>query len=154
MQLIGFLSCALGVLVAYALGIANPYQLYRKYFFAGGITVWLAPGIAYLVASSLLRKGNSTGVITGLVAAGFQTICALATLVAQFILRPISVVPVLLSAIWLAAMCELLLDLRRCFVEMRFQSQERQRGFVPLPVKPPNDDNLQARDANEGSAQG
>lgn len=136
LRLVGVLNVAVGTLFILTLGIANSYTLYRKWFFGGGVVGLLIPGILFLVILPALRRASINALIVALAAAGFQSLVAIAAFVSNFILRPISPIPVLLTGLWMCAMLDLVFILRKCFVQFRFSAMEGRRGLEPLAIEP------------------
>jgi hypothetical protein len=140
-RLLGIVSTLFGLVMVLVFGYFNRYQRFRPHFIALGLVVWFVPGVLYLAASHLMRGRRRGGVVTAMATAAGQGVFAAALFVGTLTVQPVSPVPVVLTALWVAALVQLLGHLRRSFESVRLDTQHV-RGFealgapAPKPVLP------------------
>jgi hypothetical protein len=89
--------------------------------------------VLYLTAAAYLARRRHNAALGAIGLASVQAVCAAAAFVANFMLTPISPIPVVLTALWLAALVQLIVHLRRAAAEIGADA-ELHRGFEPLPL--------------------
>jgi hypothetical protein len=138
-RLLGVASTAFGLVMVFAFGYFNRFQHFRKYFILTGMLVWFVPGVLFLTASWFMRRRSRAGVLTAVATAGVQGLFAVAIFAGSLTLEPVSPVPVILSALWAAALGQLLVDQCKSLESVRLDAAHV-RGFeavgAPRPVLP------------------
>ena len=132
-RLLGIATILVGLVVVVAFGYLNRYQRYQAWFIGAGLVVWFVPGVLYLTAAGYLARRRRNAALAAIALASVQALCAAAAFVANFMLTPISPIPVGLTALWLAALVQLIVHLRRAAAEIGADA-ELHRGFEPLPL--------------------
>jgi hypothetical protein len=112
-RLLGAASVLCGLVVILAFGYFNRYTLYRKHFIAGGMIVWFVPGVLLATCSHFLARRRKGAAVAAMVVAFSQGVCAAALLYFSVTLTPVSPIPVILAALWVAAIVQLLHHLWR-----------------------------------------
>jgi hypothetical protein len=130
-RLLGAASALCGLLVIVAFGYLNRYTLYRKHFIAGGMVVWFVPGVLLTTCSYFLAQRRKIAAVAAMGVAFAQGVCAATLLYFSVTLQPVSPVPVILAALWVAAIVQLLHHLWRSLAVIRVDSKWR-KGFDPL----------------------
>jgi hypothetical protein len=131
--LLGALSAFFGILLAVLFGLFNRLPQFRLSFEIFGIAVFLVPGILLFWSRNLSRRPSRAGLALAVITCLYQFALACVLLACQMALRPISIVPVLGNAIWLAALTLLALDLLRASPALRAAELTRRPGFPVLP---------------------
>ena len=131
-RILGVFGIVIGVIFIAVLGFFNRVERFRPLYIAFGLAVLVLPGVLYLACIPHLRRHRLAALIVTLVIAAIQTLCAAAALIASCTLSPVSAIPIVLSALWLAAMIQLLFHLSRGFIAMRLDALAEQRGFEPV----------------------
>lgn len=138
-RLLGATSMLCGLVVILAFGYFNRYTLYRRHFIAGGMAVWFVPGVLLTTCSYFLAHRRKGAAVAAIVVAFGQGVCAAALLYFSVTLSPVSPIPVILAALWVAAIVQLLHHLWRSLAAIRVDA-EHVRGFEltdsPRPVLP------------------
>jgi hypothetical protein len=111
---LGIISVAFGLVILVGYGYFNRLTQFRLAFQLMGTIVWVLPGTALIIAGVFLRQ-RRWGIIVGLISVLIQALMAAALFAANFVLTPISVVPVVMSGIWLLALASKVPDFRRAF---------------------------------------
>jgi hypothetical protein len=132
-RLLGLATALFGLVVVVAFGYFNRYQRYQAWFIGIGLLVWFVPGVLYLTCAGYLARRRRGAAVAGIALASVQAVCAAAAFLANFMLTPISPIPVVLTALWLAALVQLIVQLRRVAEDLGADAQYH-RGFEPLPV--------------------
>ena len=135
-KILGVVSVAFGVVVLLAFGYLNPLVRFRVYFKVMAVGVWVVPGAAFLVAWIFLKARRRWAVTLGLATAVVQAVMAAGLLTTQFFLTPVSLVPVALTAVWLAALVQLALHLYQSYAALRLVESEERPGFQPVLSAP------------------
>ena len=132
-RLLGAVSAAYGVFFVFAYGYLNRYQRYQLFFIVFGMVLWVIPGVLLLVNAAQLDQRRRSGAVAAMIVAFLQGLCALALFVANFYFTPISPIPVVLSALWVAAIVQLLVHLFRSFRLLESDAEGR-HGFQVQPI--------------------
>jgi hypothetical protein len=138
-RLLGIASAGYGIFFVFAYGYLNRYQRYQMFFILFGMLLWVLPGVLLLVNAHQLEQRRRRAAIVCIVAATLQGIAALALFVAQFYFTPVSPIPLVLSALWVAAIVQLVVHLYRSLPLLQIDT-ERRRGFMIETVQPAQDD--------------
>jgi hypothetical protein len=152
-RLLGVASTAFGLVMVFAFGYFNRLPHFRKYFIGLGMLVWFIPGVLFLTAWWFMRRRSRASVLAAMATAGVQALFAGAILVASLTVQPVSLVPVLVSALWAAALGQLIVHLWKSLESVRLDTGHV-RGFdavagpanapAPRPVLPVEVDALTA----------
>jgi len=134
-RLLGLSSVGYGIFFVFAYGYLNRYERYRPHFILMGMLLWVIPGVFFLVASSRLEQRSRSAAVLAIVFASLQGLAALAIFCAQFLLTPISPIPLVLSALWVLAIVQLILHLRRSLPLLQIDAEHR-HGFEITIEKP------------------
>ena len=110
-RLLGIISAAFGLAFTMAFGYFNKYQTYRVHFIAMGLIVWFIPGVLFFTCAAMMSQRRRRGAVGGIAIASVQEVFALAFLVGSCVLPPVSPIPILLSALWAAALVQLIVHL-------------------------------------------
>jgi hypothetical protein len=144
--LLGAVSMLCGLIVVLAFGYFNPYRLYRHYFIVGGMGVWFVPGVLLVVSSVFLARRSLVAAGVATVTAFGQGVCAAVLFYASVTLEPVSAIPVVLSALWVAAIVQLIHHLWRSFASIRMDVARRPgfdmgtpRAVLPVEADPAGD---------------
>ena len=135
-RLRGIVSTLFGLVMVLVFGYFNRLQRFRPYFIGLGLVVWFVPGVLYLAASHFMRRRSRAGVVTAMATAAGQGVFAAALLVGTLTVQPVSPIPVVLTAFWVAALVQLIGHLRRSFESVRLDT-EHVRGFEALGADAP-----------------
>ena len=133
---LGIVSAAFGLVMMLAFGYLNRYPRFRPYFIGMGLIVWFVPGVLYLTAWHFMRRRSRAAVVSAMVTAGVQAVFAGTMFVGSLTLQPVSPVPVVLTALWVAALGQLIVHLRRSLESVRLDT-EHVRGFEAFGSDPP-----------------
>jgi hypothetical protein len=117
--LLGGLSAAFGLAFVITNGYLNPYTLYRRHFIAMGLAVWFLPGLAFVGCALLIRRGSRGAALAAIATAGVQGLMALGLLVASVMFPPVSALPIVLGVLWVAALVQIIIYLRRSLSVIR-----------------------------------
>ena len=157
---LGFVCTLFGLVMMVAFGYLNRYLRFRPHFIALGMVVWFVPGVLFLTASHFMRRRSRAAVVSAMVTAGAQIVFAAAMFVGSLTGQPVSPVPVVLTALWVAALGQLVLHLRRSLESVRVDT-EHVRGFeavdvstAPRPVLPVDSPNAADTPTAKGPAAG
>jgi hypothetical protein len=137
-HILGIVSALFGLVMIVAFGYLNRYQKFGPYFITLGLVVWFAPGVVFVASAYLLKRRARAGAIAAMVMAMLQTLCAAAILVAVCTLPPVSPIPIIMTALWIAALGQLMLHLQRSLRAIRADTTATP-GFAldaPQPVIP------------------
>lgn len=128
-RLLGFASAGYGVFFVFAYGWFNRYERYQLFFIAFGMILFVLPGVAFIVQAQQMEQQRRRGAAVGaMVVAVLQGICAAGLFVANFFFTPISVIPVVLSFVWVIAIGQMVFHLRRSLPLMEIDAEKR-HGF-------------------------
>lgn len=127
-RLLGLASVGYGIFFVFAYGYFNRYERYRPHFMLMGMALWVVPGVFFLVNSYRLEQRSRAAALWSIAFAVFQGLCALALFAAQFALTPISPIPLGLSLLWVIAMAQLILHLKRSVPLLSIDAEKR-HGF-------------------------
>ena len=117
-----------GIFFVFAYGYFNRYERYGPYFMGMGMLLWVLPGVVFLVNSKQLELRQRRAAVYALIVAVLQGMAAAALFFANFFFTPISPIPVVMSALWVAAMVQLVVHLRRSLPLLEIDA-ERRHGF-------------------------
>jgi hypothetical protein len=95
--------------------------------------LWVIPGGLLLVNAYQLEQRHRRAAIAAMVIAGIQGICASAVFVAQFFLPPMSPVPLVLNALWIAGNAQLVIHLLQSLRLLELDVEKR-HGFEVMPL--------------------
>jgi hypothetical protein len=132
-KLLGLVSAGYGIFFCFAYGYLNRYQTYAAYFIAMGMIVWVLPGVTFLVQAKQLEDRKRSAAIIAMLAAIFQGVCAAGLFVANFFFTPISVIPVVLSLLWVIAIVQMIAHLYRSLPLLEIDAQRRHGFDVSTP---------------------
>ena len=127
-RLLGIVSCAFGLVLTVAFGYFNRMQLYRPHFIALGMIVWFIPGVLFFTSAAMMAQKRRRGAIGGIAVASAQEVFALAFLIGSCVLPPVSPIPILLSALWAAALVQLIVHLFQS-LQLLQSDTSRRHGF-------------------------
>src|SRR5436190_18182252 len=113
LRLMGLVCSLYGIFFVFAYGYFNRYERYRPYFMGMGMLLWVLPGVVFLVNCRGLELRQRRSAVYALIVAVLQGMAALGLFIANFFFTPISPIPVVMSALWVAAMVQLVVHLRR-----------------------------------------
>jgi hypothetical protein len=133
-RLLGIVSSVYGIFFVFAYGYLNRFERWQLVFIALGMLLWVIPGVLLLVNAYQLQQRRRRAAITCMVVAIAQGVCALAIFAANFFLTPISPIPVVLSALWVAAIVQLVMHLSQSLRVMAVDVEKR-HGFEVKPVQ-------------------
>jgi hypothetical protein len=135
-RLLGYVSIVFGLVMVLVFGYFNRYQRFRPHFIAMGLIVWFVPGVLFATASHFLRRRSRAAVVAAIATAAGQAVFAAALFVGSLTVQPVSPVPVVLTAAWVAALLQLIVHLRRSFESVRLDP-DHVRGFEALKASAP-----------------
>jgi len=135
LRLLGLACAGYGVFFTFAYGYLNRYERYRISFIAMGVFLWVIPGAIFLVNSRQIEQRQRRAAISAMCIAIAQGLCAAALFVLNFFLTPISPIPVVLSALWVAAEAQLVFHLRQSLPLLEIDA-ERHHGFDVASAAP------------------
>ena len=127
-RLLGLASVGYGIFFVFAYGYFNRYERYRPHFMLMGMALWVVPGVFFLVNSYRLEQRSRAAALWSIVFAVFQGLCALGLFALQFALTPTSPIPLVLSFLWVIAMAQLSLHLKRSVPLLSIDAEKR-HGF-------------------------
>jgi hypothetical protein len=140
MRLLGIVFLCFGLLV---LGLswmvtARPSGASNMMFVNGApiSLVYLIPGVLYLVFVVFLSRRQPWAAVGGMVVAILQLPVAAIALV-MVVLHGVPLLPLVLSALWVAGLIQLIYHLSKSFAAIRFEAISGARGFEPLPPTAP-----------------
>jgi hypothetical protein len=134
-RLIGFVLLCFGFTVVMRGGYLNRFHLYRNFFLAIGLIVWVIPGVLLLMFSHYLKRRRRFALRAMQFTIFTQLFFAAIFLGGSFIYTPISVLPILLSVLWILCCAQLLRYLHDARSLLGAEA-EYQRGFEPITPKP------------------
>jgi hypothetical protein len=135
-RLLGIVSTLFGLVMVLVFGYFNHSLRFRKYFIGLGMVVWFVPGVLYLTAWWFMRRRSRAAVLSAMVTAAVQALFAAAIFVGTMTVQPVSPVPVVMSALWAAALGQLLVHLSKSLESVRLDT-EHVRGFEMLQTPAP-----------------
>ncbi len=142
-RLLGFCSAVFGFVFVMAFGYFNPYRLYAHWGIAIGLIIWFIPGVLLMLCAMQLQHRRRSAAVGAVMLTGAHVLFALAALVGSCTLSPVSPIPIVLSALWVAATLQLLVHLRRSLPLLE-RDAERWKGFEVQMKEPgfrnPNDE--------------
>ena len=133
---LGYVSAVFGLVMMVAFGYFNRYPRFRPYFIGMGLLVWFIPGVLFLTASHFLRRRSRAAIVGAMATTAGQMVFAGALLVGTVTVEPVSPVPVILTALWVAALVQLMAHLRASFESVRVDA-EHVRGFEAVGAGTP-----------------
>ena len=133
---LGYVSALFGLVMMVVFGYFNRYLRFRPYFIGMGLLVWFVPGVLFLTASHFLRRRSRSAVVGAMAATAGQMVFAAAMFVGSLTVQPVSPVPVVLTALWVAALVQLMAHLRGSFESVRVDA-EHVRGFEAVGAATP-----------------
>jgi hypothetical protein len=113
LRLLGIISAAFGILLIVAFGYLNRLPQFRLHFIALGFIVWFLPGVLMVTCWWYLNRRNRIALRVALIVCSIQMLFAIALFVLNFVLTPISIVPIVMTLIWTLAAAQLLAQLWR-----------------------------------------
>ena len=128
-RLLGIISAAFGLVFTIAFGYFNKYQTYRVHFIAMGLIVWFIPGVLFITCAAMMSQRRRRGAVGAIAIAIVQELFALAFLIGSCVLPPVSPTPILLSALWAAALVQLIVHLFQS-LPMLEGDTSRRHGFA------------------------
>src|SRR5437773_1758397 len=139
--LLGIVSAGFGLVMTIVFGYFNRMQMYRPPFIALGLVVWFIPGVLFITYSQMLRQRDRRGAIGAMAVGLADLLFALTALAASCLLPPVSPIPIILSALWAAAVMQMLWHLRQSLAVL--PADGRRHGFevaTPMRVLKENED--------------
>lgn len=119
-RLMAVMSIATGLFVLVSYGYLNRLPQFRVWFELAGVWVWILPGMGFAIAGSFMGRRARWAAVLGIITAVAQGTIALGFLVANFVLRPISIVPIVICFAWVAALAQMIVHLRRAIPIMQW----------------------------------
>ena len=113
LRLLGIMSALFGVVMIVAFGYLNRFTRFRPYFIGLGFLVWFLPGVLMVTCWWYLQRRNRIALRVAVAVCAVQMIFAIALFAANFLLTPISVVPIVTTLVWALAAGQLLVQLWR-----------------------------------------
>lgn len=136
LKLLGAASAGWGFVFVFVWGYFNKFERFRPTFIALGLIVWAVPGVVfYLCGWSMEQERRRRAAQIAVIFAVIQGHFALAGLVASVTMPPVSPIPILLCVMWVAAIGQLLVHLRRSLSLLDIDAEKR-HGF-DVQTKPP-----------------
>ena len=133
-RLLGASSAGYGICFCFAYGYLNRYERYQLFFITFGLLLWVIPGGLLLVNSYQLAQRRRAAAIICMIIAGAQGGAALVLFIAQFFLPPMSPIPLVLSALWVAGNAQLVHHLWQSFPLLQIDV-EKHHGFEVKPIQ-------------------
>ena len=127
-RLLGFCSALFGFVFLMAFGYFNRYRLYAHWGLALGTVVWFVPGVLLVLCAAQLRQRRRGAAVGAMVITSAHALFAVAALVGSCTLSPVSPIPIVMCALWLAASVQLVAHLRRSLPLLEHDA-ERRKGF-------------------------
>jgi hypothetical protein len=127
-RLLGFCSAVFGLVFLMAFGYFNPYRLYAHWGVAIGLVIWFVPGVLLMLCAAQLQQRRRSAAVGAMLITSVHALFALAALVGSCTLSPVSPIPIILSALWVAATAQLVGHLRRSLPLLE-RDAERRQGF-------------------------
>ena len=137
-RLLGFCSAAFGFVFLMAFGYLNPYRVYAHWGIAIGLAVWFVPGVLLMLCAAQLQHRRRGAAVGAMLITAAHVLFAIAALVGSCTLSPVSPIPIILSALWVAATAQLLVHLRRSLPLLEHDAERRQ-GFEVQMKEPQMD---------------
>jgi hypothetical protein len=141
-RLLGAASAGYGIFFCFAYGYFNRFERFQLFFIAFGMLLWVVPGGLLLVNAYQLEQRRRSAAIVCMIIASIQGICAGALFAAQFFLPPMSPIPLVMCALWVAANVQLAIHLRRSLPLLQIDVEKR-HGFDVKPIQ--STDNLRPK---------
>jgi uncharacterized membrane protein len=121
-------------------GYFNKWERFRPHFIAMGLIVWAIPGVVFFFCGWLIeRERQRRTAVIAMITALCQCLFAGVGLVASLVLPPVSPIPILLAVMWVAALVQLFVHLKRALPLLAIDTEHR-HGFdvqqVTMPVQP------------------
>jgi hypothetical protein len=127
-RLLGFCSAVFGFVFVMAFGYFNPYRLYAHWGIAIGLVIWFVPGVLLMLCAAQLQHRRRSAAVGAMLITAAHVLFALAALVGSCTLAPVSPIPIILAALWVAATVQLIVHLRRSLPLLEHDA-ERRKGF-------------------------
>ena len=127
-RLLGFCSAVFGLVFVMAFGYFNPYRLYAHWGIAIGLVIWFVPGVLLMLCAAQLQQRRRSAAVGAILITAAHVLFALAALVGSCTLEPVSPIPIILSALWVAATVQLIVHLRKSLPLLEHDAERRQ-GF-------------------------
>ena len=127
-RLLGFCSAVFGFVFLMAFGYFNRYRIYAHWGVGLGLVVWFVPGVLLMVCAMQLRQRRRGAAVVAMLITSVHALFALAALVGSCTLSPVSPIPILMSALWLAASVQLVIHLR-ISLSLLEHDADRRKGF-------------------------
>jgi cell division protein FtsW (lipid II flippase) len=134
-RLIGLVLLCFGFTIVLRGGYFNRYHLFRNFFFAIGLIVWVAPGALLIMCAHYLKRRRRFARRATQFIMLAQLFFAAIFLVGSCTLSPVSPLPIVLCLLWLICSIQLLRylhDARPALVA----DAEYHRGFEPIAPQP------------------
>ena len=129
LKVLGLASGGWGAFFIVTWGYFNRSERFRPYFIVLGLIVWLVPGVLMcLFAWTMETQRRRSSAIWAILTAIGQGLFAIAGLIGSVILPPISPIPILLCAMWIAAIAQLIVYLKLSLPLLDIDV-ERRHGF-------------------------
>lgn len=103
LRLLGILSALFGIVMIVAFGYLNRLARFRPYFIGMGFLAWFLPGVLMLTCWWYLDRRNRLALRFALAVCAAQMIFAVTLFAMNFLLTPISIVPIVMTFIWALA---------------------------------------------------
>jgi hypothetical protein len=113
LRLLGITSALFGLVVVVGFGYFNRLVRFRPYFIGMGFLVWFLPGVLMVTCWWYLQRRDRLALRAAIGVCVVQMCFAIALFIANFLLTPISVVPIVMTLLWTLAAGQLLLQLSR-----------------------------------------
>jgi len=135
LRLLGIISALFGIVLIVAFGYFNRLQRFRPYFIGMGFLVWFLPGVLMITCWWYLNRRNRIALRMAIILCAIQMIFAAILSALNFLLTPISILPIVMTLLWTLATMQLLVQLHRARPAVDFDA-EHHAGFeaqvIPL----------------------
>lgn len=138
LRLLGVISALFGIVLIVAFGYFNRLPQFRPHFIALGFLVWFLPGVLMITCWWYLNRRNRIALRMALVVCAVQMLFAIALFALNFVLTPISIVPIVMTFIWTLAAAQLLVQLWRATPAVDLDAEHRaafQPQVIPLAAR-------------------
>jgi hypothetical protein len=135
MLVLGVACTGFGLVFVIVYGFLNSFQRFQAWFIFIGTTLWLGPGVLFLICAHFMRRQRPAAAVFALATVAFQAAGAGILLAVTSTVDPISPIPIVLGVLWLIALADCARHLLRA---RRFLASgtERVRGFEMIAPKP------------------
>jgi hypothetical protein len=111
--LLGIASALFGLVMIVGFGYFNRLVRFRPYFIGLGFLGWFLPGVLMITCWWYLQRRNRFALRGAIGVCAMQACFAIALFIANFLLTPISIVPIVMTLLWTLAAGQLLIQLWR-----------------------------------------